>query len=279
MIRRFISSNVRSTTKKILIPCSNGVDWCESKTCQDRFVREHEEDEKHGASPRHVSVTTSNVLPKDWNEYYSQRGFEDETSQFKRFLSESLTYSMTAALHVQNVHHHETIRIDIVGARAEAYSPPWVWRELFAATKENSDVVIRFIGPQIPRTGVVEEENLRLEYVQSTYHEDPETTSPDVVFLFNPGFSFSSENAIRDAWIPSVRKLKSLDKDVSIISSAYDLKDLSDDITALKGEGIHVTEPQLNPFGGLRLWKNPTHTSPDVAQFARTNWATYSWIK
>lgn len=275
MRRRFISNNGRSA-KKILVPCSNSVGWCESKTCQDRFVREHEEDEKHSSSPRRVSVTSSNVLPNDWDEYFSQRGFEDETNQFKRFLSESLTYSMTAALHVQNIHHHETIRIDVVGARAESYSPPWVWRELFAATKESSDVVIRFIGPQIPRTGVVEENNLRLEYIQSTYHEEDSET-PDIVFLFNPGFSFSSESSIRDTWIPSVRKIKSLD--AHIVSSAYDLKDLSDDITALMREGIHVTEPELNPFGGLRLWKNPTHTTPDAVQFARTNWATYSWIK
>ena len=61
-----------------------------------------------------------------------------------------------------------------------------------------------------------------------------ETTQPNG--LVPSRVSFSSENAIRDAWIPSVRKLKSLDRDVIIISSAYDLKDLSGDITALKGE-------------------------------------------
>ena len=47
---------------------------------------EHEEDEKYGAAPRSVRGGVER-LPKDWDEYCSQRGFEDETSQFKRFLS------------------------------------------------------------------------------------------------------------------------------------------------------------------------------------------------
>ena len=280
-MRRFTTTRnkaARIAKKKILIPCSSCVGWCESVACQDRFVREHEEDEQNTFAPKRVSVKrTASVQPKDWKEYFFRSGFEDETHQFKRFLSENLTYSMTAALHVQNT----TRRIDIVGARAEAYSPPWVWRELVDNTmKANGNLVIRFIGPQIPRSGVVEEDGLRLEYIQSTYHEDPETSlPPDVVFLFNPGLSFSSDTTIRDVWIPSIRKIKSLNKDVRVISSAYDLKDLSEDIIALETEGIRVTKPELNPFGGLRLWKNPTHTTQDAVQFARTNWATYSWVK
>ena len=164
----------------------------------------------------------------------------------------------------------------------KAFSPPWVWKAFSNQLIEPTKVVIRFIGPQVPRPGVIEEENLRLEYIQNTY--DPDLTSPpDFVFMFNPGFSSSLNKKetprIHDLWLESFDKIRSLDKSVHIISSAYDPNDLKSDIIALNRADIHVTKPELNPFGGLRLWKDPRYSSESTTQFVRTNWATYKWIR
>jgi len=86
------------------------------------MVREYELDEEMQQSKKRVRVSSkASNLASNWKEYFNSSSFKDESSHDKRFLAETLTYSLTSAFHVRDMvdKKRTIIRLDIVGARAE----------------------------------------------------------------------------------------------------------------------------------------------------------------
>ena len=166
-----------------------------------------------------------NIVRGGWDSYFERRQFtnsSDRKEAVVRFLSEYLTFPLTLARHVHDSvdldadnSNSETIdlAIDVVGARAEASLPIWIWRELLwlllpEATDHGStaQISIRLIGPQVEvrpplliqgppmanEQSAQQPHTLRIDFIPSFYHtlvneETPRQRSPNLVCLFNPG--------------------------------------------------------------------------------------------
>lgn len=154
----------------------------------------------------------------------------------------------------------ETINLYIVGARAEASLPPYIWLQL-AYLFPHTPFHIHFVGPDaLPPAGKPHtksyNERLMFTYDNSMYHEyheqiekfDPYT---DVFFLFSPGIGHASA---REGWKMSIEK--ALETKCAIFLTGFDEADVANDIEAVEqdyqGEFDWVLKPTVNHFRSLK---------------------------
>ncbi|CDS02681.1 hypothetical protein LRAMOSA00086 [Lichtheimia ramosa] len=173
----------------------------------------------------------------------------------------------------------ETINVYIVGARAEASLPPYIWLQL-AYLFPHTPFHIHMVGPdalspsQQPYTKSLNE-RLMFTYDNSMYHDyhekieefDPYT---DLFFLFSPGIGHPSA---REGWKQSIQK--ALETKCPIFITGYDQADVNADVAAVEedyqGEFDWVMRPTENEFRSLKRDVNLM----DVRQTIFANWGLW----
>ncbi|KAI9315917.1 zinc-finger of mitochondrial splicing suppressor 51-domain-containing protein, partial [Dichotomocladium elegans] len=173
----------------------------------------------------------------------------------------------------------ETINLYVVGARAEASLPPYIWLQL-AYLFPHTPFHIHFIGPDAmppskePHTTSLNE-RLMFTYDNSMYHDyhdkiekfDPYT---DLFFLFSPGIGHATA---REGWKMSIQK--ALETKCPIFITGYDEADVSADVAAVEedyqGEFDWIMRPTENEFRSLKRDVNLM----DVRQTIFANWGIW----
>lgn len=320
-------------SQRIQIPCQKRIAWCDSTSCQRRAERNHERDVEFSATKIRVpqsppsDVDVNAVLDEGWTSYFQNRSYRlaDEMKDERRedqcrhsdhamrsHLSEYLTHPMTLSREARRFGtFSDGLIVDIVGARAEAYAPAWVWWELafFLCPQElhgteKRRVTLRFVGPQLPLTMRDCEYALaggqfllRVEYFCDLYHSaetqnmlrshDGASRSNRIVCLFNPGFAYRTEDAessIRDSWRPTLESLFADRAEGSVdalVVTSYDAHDALEDMNAVKELARDMDlewltrsmKPQVNPFASMRWHRNPLLSNDRVSSYSRSNWS------
>lgn len=184
----------------------------------------------------------------------------------------------------------DTLRIYIIGARAEASLPPHIWLQL-AHLFPQTPFHVYFIGPEaIPAREVPTGEpgepfstsldtRLTFTYDPSLYHDyhdrlggansfDPYR---DVFFLFSPGFA---QPPARDVWQPSVARL--LETKCAVFATGFDEEDVNRDIKAFEQYQMEydwILKPGENRFRSLKRDVN----LEDVRQQIFANWGIWGF--
>ncbi|KAI7857938.1 zinc-finger of mitochondrial splicing suppressor 51-domain-containing protein [Circinella umbellata] len=173
----------------------------------------------------------------------------------------------------------ETINVYVVGARAEASLPQYIWLQL-AYLFPHTPFHIHFIGPDTLPAGKESyteslNERLMFTYDNSLYHDyhekidkfDPYT---DLFFLFSPGIGHGSA---REGWKMSIEK--ALETKCPIFITGYDKADVETDIEAVEqdyqGEFDWVLNPTENQFSSLKRDVNLM----DIRQTINANWGIW----
>ncbi|KAL1917576.1 uncharacterized protein VTP21DRAFT_3969 [Calcarisporiella thermophila] len=244
------------------------------------------------AQPLDESVNFGN-----WNLFFYTRGFPGmESERSSRHVSKLLTYPITMAsiLHESSPYKfgkhltaeglkslaalrttlhtkqeslgakqlipQDTVRIFVVGARAEAQLPMQSYMQL-AYLFPGIPFHLHFIGPDAltqgknPKT-VVFNEYLSFTWDNSLYHDYHDHVSSfdpyrDVFFLFSPGVGHPES---RNNWKPSVRKL--LQTKCAIFITNFSKQDQEEDVRAIeedqKNEFDWLMHPTENIFRSLK---------------------------
>ncbi|RUS20866.1 hypothetical protein BC938DRAFT_475491, partial [Jimgerdemannia flammicorona] len=159
----------------------------------------------------------------------------------------------------------DTIRIFLVGARAEASLPPHIWLQL-AHLFPQTPFHIHFIGPDaIPSKGVPNkpfstslDARLTFTYDPSFYHQYHERIGGtthfdpyrDVFFLFSPGFAHP---LTRNGWRSSVANM--LETKCAVFVTGFDEEDMKGDMAAFEKsheEFDWILKPGENVFRSLK---------------------------
>ncbi|KAI8149352.1 zinc-finger of mitochondrial splicing suppressor 51-domain-containing protein [Fennellomyces sp. T-0311] len=173
----------------------------------------------------------------------------------------------------------ETINLYVVGARAEASLPQYIWLQL-AYLFPHTPFHIHFVGPDAlppgkePHTSSLNE-RLIFTYDNSMYHDYHETIDKfdpytDLFFLFSPGIGYPSA---RNGWKQSIEK--ALETKCPIFLTGFDQADMANDISAVEqdyqGEFDWVLRPTENRFSSLKRDVNLM----DVRQTINANWGIW----
>lgn len=173
----------------------------------------------------------------------------------------------------------ETINVYVVGARAEASLPQYIWLQL-AYLFPHTPFHVHFIGPDTLPAGQESyteslNERLMFTYDNSLYHDyhekidkfDPYT---DLFFLFSPGIGHATA---REGWKMSIEK--ALETKCPIFITGYDKVDVETDIEAVEqdyqGEFDWVLNPTENQFSSLKRDVNLM----DIRQTINANWGIW----
>ncbi|ORY01138.1 hypothetical protein K493DRAFT_210083 [Basidiobolus meristosporus CBS 931.73] len=174
----------------------------------------------------------------------------------------------------------ETIRVFILGARAESQLPSHIYNQITYLFPETA-FHLYFVGPEaVPPNMQAGTNNysarLSLTYENAVYHEyfpqvapfDPYT---DIFFLFSPGLGQPDS---RDLWKPSISKL--LETKCPIFITSFDEQDMNADVQALKEDHVDdidwLMKPTINHFRSLKYDINPE----DVRVGINANWGIYA---
>ena len=97
-------------------------------------------------------------------------------------------------------------KVQIIGARAEASLPTWVW-QLVSNLTSSDNLNIQLIGPMVPDQTSKELENITISFVGHMLYHDAvskgkvDTIDADAFFCFHPGWG---QNEWKNSWRPSL---------------------------------------------------------------------------
>ncbi|ETL99338.1 hypothetical protein L917_03808 [Phytophthora nicotianae] len=141
--------------------------------------------------------------------------------------------------------------LHVVGARAEAMMPRYLWDEL-SFFHPGQQFGIKLIGDHVPvmstrkktpTTRENENEFIQLEMINGLYHEvdAKKLGSPDAFVLYNPGIGHPH---LRESWEPTMQTVLALGKPV--LMTSFSLEDQQRDIAAL--QDMVTNNPVLKNF-------------------------------
>ncbi|POM70997.1 Mss51 like protein [Phytophthora palmivora] len=162
-----------------------------------------------------------------------------------RLLSSAYSYVMTLSRFLPELMEVDTMKsekkfdIHVIGARAEAMMPRYLWDELsffhpgrqFGIKLVGDHVPVMSARKKTPTTRENENEFIQLEMINGLYHKIEETKlgTPDAFVLYNPGVGHPH---LRESWEPTLQAVLASGKPVLITS--FSLEDQQRDITALQ---------------------------------------------
>ena len=139
---------------------------------------------------------------------------------------------------VELVYQHTDDRttVAIVGARAEAMMPDFIWGRVQKRFPKQS-FIFQMIGDDVPkRSAKVPKiwpestpcERITLQYISQLYHHQAQRSVPHAFALFHPGFGHAH---LRERWRPSVQMLLCAKKPIMLTS--FSKQDQERDLDAL----------------------------------------------
>jgi splicing suppressor protein 51 len=154
------------------------------------------------------------------------------------------------------------VALHVVGARAEAMMPDYLWDEVALLHPQRRALEITLVGDHVPISRKVRSARglpLQVEAVRGLYH-DVTLPSPDALVLFNPGIGHP---LLRDRWSPTVRTM--LESGKPLLLTAFSAADQERDVDVLRqlatgsasGRRLQfLVEPRVNPFRSLKFQVN-----------------------
>lgn len=157
------------------------------------------------------------------------------------------------------------IALHVVGARAEAMMPDYLWDELALFHPQRRAFEITLVGDHVPISRRVKSARglpLQIEAVRGLYHDVklPSARESDALVLFNPGIGHP---LLQDRWRPTIQTMLESGKPLLLTSfSAADQKrdvGVLDQLAAGDASGRRLkflVEPRVNPFRNLKYQVN-----------------------
>lgn len=183
-----------------------------------------------------------------WTDYlklYRPEGFWIKDLRTLRLLSSAYSYVMTLSrflpelMDLEKMNSGEKLELHVIGARAEAMMPRYLWDELaffhpgrhFDVKLIGNHVPVMSARKKIPTTRENENEFIRLEMINGLYHkiDSRKLEIPDAFVLYNPGVGHPN---LRESWEPTLQAVLASCKPVLITS--FSLEDQQRDIAALQ---------------------------------------------
>ncbi|KAE8912015.1 hypothetical protein PF005_g2802 [Phytophthora fragariae] len=179
-----------------------------------------------------------------WTDYLKlykpdERWLED--AKALRLLSSAYSYVLTLSRFLPELMLAEKAKFElhVVGARAEAMMPRYLWDEL-SFFHPGQQFAIKLVGDHVPvmsarkktsTTRENENEFVELQLINGLYHkiETRKLGTPDAFVLYNPGIGHPH---LRESWEPTIQAVLASCKPVLITS--FSLEDQQRDIVALQ---------------------------------------------
>ncbi|CAH0478304.1 unnamed protein product [Peronospora belbahrii] len=225
-----------------------------------------------------------------WMDYFklyrpTQRWLEDQRAL--RLLSSAYSYVMTLNRYLPELIEMDNtdsrpklIELHVIGARAEAMMPRYLWKEL-SCFNPGWQFKIKLVGDHVPIMSVRKKthttmektnEKIRLEMINGLYHkiEPSMLGTPDAFVLYNPGIGHPR---LRKNWDLTIQALLVSCKPLLITS--FSLEDQQRDIAALHDIVASSTmlkqhelrfrcRPKLNSFRSLKYQVDPSNVGVPI---------------
>jgi hypothetical protein len=188
-------------------------------------------------------LQNSKVLPSDAN--------AESTKILRTQLTAMLSYPLSLAWLLgrkpQHMHASE-LNVHILGARAEAMFPDWIWEVQSKIYKSrNQKVTVDLVGPMVVDLGSRNDRtiggNMRIRHHPGLLYHDAAHAldDADVFVAFHPGWG---QPEWQPSWRPTLEKImeKTIDKDASMYFTSFDASDMADDIAFVQ---------EMNPNGSV----------------------------
>ncbi|GMF21002.1 unnamed protein product [Phytophthora fragariaefolia] len=170
-----------------------------------------------------------------------------------RLLSSAYSYVMTLSRFLPELMQTEKPKVElhVIGARAEAMMPRYLWDEL-SFFHPGEQFAIKLVGDHVPvmsarkktsTTREDENEFVELQLINGLYHkiESRKLGTPDAFVLYNPGVGHPH---LRESWEPTMQAVLASCKPVLITS--FSLEDQQRDIAAL--QDLVANTPIFNEY-------------------------------
>ncbi|OWZ24534.1 Mrna processing protein [Phytophthora megakarya] len=212
-------------------------------------------------SHREISAWGGDRHLTSWTDYLKlyhpdKRWLEDPRAL--RLLSSAYSYVMTLSRFLPEVmeagvmNSDKKFEIHVIGARAEAMMPRYLWDELsffhpgrqFGIKLVGDHVPVMSARKKTPTTRENENEFIQLEMINGLYHkiESRKLGTPDAFVLYNPGIGHPH---LCESWEPTLHVVLASRKPVLITS--FSLEDQQRDITAAKQNSFRSLKYQVDP--------------------------------
>ncbi|RQM15826.1 hypothetical protein DD237_003029 [Peronospora effusa] len=198
-----------------------------------------------------------------------------------RLMSSAYSYVMTLSRFLPELvdtDNRQKVELHVIGARAEAMSPRYLWDELsFFYPRKQFD--IKLVGDQVPimsarkKTPTTKENELiRLEMIHGLYHKigPRNLTTPDAFVLYNPGVGHPR---LRENWKLTLQTVLASCKPLLITSFSLEdqqrdiaaLQDLVASSPALKQHKLRFRcRPKQNSFCSLKYQVDPSNVGAPI---------------
>ncbi|GMF09784.1 unnamed protein product [Phytophthora lilii] len=203
------------------------------------------EDVQYSATPEASQLFTEGDRHlTSWTDYLKlykpeERWLQDVTAL--RLLSSAYSYVMTLSRFLPELMEVEKDKLElhVIGARAEAMMPRYLWDEL-SFFHPGQEFSIKLVGDHVPvmsarkktpTTRSNENEFVHLDLINGLYHkiESRKLGNPDAFVLYNPGVGHPR---LRESWEPTIQAVLASRKPALITS--FSLEDQQRDIAALQ---------------------------------------------
>lgn len=188
--------------------------------------------------------------------YHPDKRWLDEVRAL-RLLSSAYSYVMTLSRFLPELTDQfqadttKKLEFHVVGARAEAMMPRYLWDELsffhpgrqFAIKLIGDHVPVMSARKKTPTTRKNENEFIQLEMINGLYHEIEarKLGTPDAFVLYNPGVGHPH---LRKSWEPTLTAVLLSCKPV--LMTSFSLEDQQRDVAAL--QDMMANSPELKNF-------------------------------
>ncbi|CEG35875.1 uncharacterized protein PHALS_00202 [Plasmopara halstedii] len=230
----------------------------------------------------------NNIHLTSWTEYFKLYQPDDhwlKDVRALRMLSSAYSYVMTLSKFLSDLlapYHADSekkVDLHIIGARAEATMPRYLWDDL-SFFHPGWQFNITLVGNHVPvmparnKTRSKENTLVQLEMTNGLYHESVarKLTTPDAFVMYNPGIGHPY---LRESWEPTVLSVLASRKPMLITS--FNLEDQQRDIKALqklvaKLHGYKLqfrSNAEQNPFRSLKLQVDPRNVKLPIQTNSR----------
>lgn len=162
----------------------------------------------------------------------------------------------------------DTIKLQVLGARAEATMPRHIWEDL-CYFHPHRRFAIKLIGdhaPQMRKKAAAQvadtsANTLELEIINGLYHEIQDKTLPDAFVMFNPGVGHPF---LKSNWRPTIEAVLTSGRPILLTAFSEedqerDLKVLNAIATDSRMELDFIVSPRLNPFQKRTCQMDPSN--------------------
>ena len=255
-------------------------------TTQQEFaksVRQH-------LSALNIDTWKQSTAFNGWNNFFKVTKLNDHltSSASKEQLTAMLSYPITLAW-LMTRHPRliaptdKPLHIHILGARAEALFPDFIWQlqsDIFEARKQKN-IHISLFGPMVIDLGNRNDRrigNLRIKHYPNTLYHNTTTEKPaDVFVAFQPGWG---QPEWFDSWRPTLEKIMTVKRDALRLTlndakvpplyfTSFDHSDMVDDVAFLSQVDVSLGDiwsKSVNPFQSLHSFPHSSNDSNRMIQ-------------